>query len=117
MDPSSAPSATSGADARTVIGEPPRREAQTLLSHDAAVPPVVDPTHPAVIGPYRLIRVIAHGGMGIVWEAIDERLDRRVALKLLLGVRPGAQQVERFRREALHAAKLRHPNIISVHDV
>lgn len=61
--------------------------------------------------------LIATGGMAEVWTADDEVLARRVAVKILL---PGSARdpvlVERFRREALAAARLEHPNIISIYD-
>ncbi len=70
------------------------------------------------LGPYRLIRSIGHGGMGVVYEARDPRLDRSVAIKLL----PRAWSLdaaakERFLREAQTASALDHPNICTVHDV
>ncbi|MBI3273221.1 MAG: protein kinase [Planctomycetes bacterium] len=67
------------------------------------------------IGPYRLVREVGRGGMGIVYEAEDEALGRRVALKLLppaYGLTP--EFVERFHREASAAARLEHPNIARV---
>jgi serine/threonine-protein kinase len=69
-------------------------------------------------GRYHLIREIAHGGMGAVWEAEDTLLDRPVAIKLLH--RQFADEpefLERFRREARAAARLSHPNIVSLYDV
>ena len=63
--------------------------------------------------PYRLEEEIGRGGMGIVYRALDTRLERRVALKV---VPPGAS-VERIRREARVLAQLEHPGIVPVHDV
>lgn len=69
-------------------------------------------------GRYRLERRIGQGGMAEVWVALDEQLDRRVAVKWL---RPNLATdpvvAERFRREAIAVAGLNHPNIVSVHDV
>jgi serine/threonine-protein kinase len=68
-------------------------------------------------GRYRLLRRIGSGGMADVWLAEDPHLQRRVALKVLH--RRFAQDrefVERFRREAEHAAGLSHPNIVAVFD-
>ena len=66
---------------------------------------------------YRLEDVIAVGGMGQVWRARDETLERPVAVKV---VRPGAANretfLERFRAEARNSAALQHPNIVTVHD-
>ncbi len=70
------------------------------------------------IGPYRILERLGAGGMGEVFLAYDERLDRRVAIKR---IRPGEgvspQQQERFRREAKMAARLSHPAIVQVHDI
>ena len=69
------------------------------------------------LGPYALVRLLGRGGMGAVWEALDTRLNRRVAVKLMVaGPHASAQDTERFRREAQNSAKLRHPNIVPVHD-
>lgn len=68
-------------------------------------------------GRYRLQQRLAAGGMGAVYVGMDERLGRRVAVKLLdekLAVE--ADFVERFRREARAAASLNHPNIAQVYD-
>src|SRR2546421_11132375 len=69
-------------------------------------------------GRYRLIREIARGGMAAVWEAHDNLLDRRVAVKLLHPQFADEPEfLERFRREARAAASLNHPNVVSVYDV
>lgn len=68
------------------------------------------------IGDYRIVREIGRGGMGIVYEAVQESLGRRVALKVLNPKFAGsATQVSRFRREAEAVAQLHHTNIVSVH--
>ncbi len=70
------------------------------------------------LGPYRVIHEIGAGGMGVVYEGWDSRLDRRVALKLLPPAwSRSAVAKERFGREARAAAALDHPNICNVHDV
>src|SRR5688572_5731138 len=63
---------------------------------------------------YRLIRQIGEGGMGVVFEAHDERLDRRVALKWLRG--PSADR-DRLVREAQIAARVVHPLICQVYEL
>ncbi|WP_066902710.1 serine/threonine-protein kinase [Millisia brevis] len=66
---------------------------------------------------YRLQRLIATGGMGQVWEAVDNRLDRRVAVKILKPeFSTDAEFSERFRVEARTTALLNHPGIAGVHD-
>nr|CAA94719.1 serine-threonine protein kinase [Mycobacterium leprae] len=68
-------------------------------------------------GRYRLHRLIATGGMGQVWEAVDSRLGRRVAVKVLKGeFSSDPEFIERFRAEARTTAMLNHPGIASVHD-
>ncbi|MCG5433069.1 protein kinase [Mycobacterium sp. MYCO198283] len=68
-------------------------------------------------GRYRLQRLIATGGMGQVWEAVDSRLGRRVAVKVLKAeFSDDPEFVERFRAEARTVAMLNHPGIASVYD-
>ncbi|MCA8952490.1 MAG: serine/threonine protein kinase [Planctomycetes bacterium] len=70
------------------------------------------------LGDYVLGRELGRGGMGVVYEAVEESLGRRVALKVLSPHLPlSARQVERFRREAAAAAKLAHPDIVRIHAV
>src|SRR5690349_8714069 len=69
------------------------------------------------LGGYRLVRKIAEGGMGIVYEAVQLNLSRKVALKILneeLAAQP--EFLQRFEREAKAAASLNHPNVVQVHD-
>jgi eukaryotic-like serine/threonine-protein kinase len=66
---------------------------------------------------YELEQTIASGGMATVWRAMDKVLARRVAVKVLHAQLSGDQEfLERFRREALAAARLTHPNIIAIYD-
>jgi len=68
-------------------------------------------------GRYRLQRLIATGGMGQVWEAVDSRLGRRVAVKVLKAeFSSDPEFIERFRAEARTTAMLNHPGIASVYD-
>ena len=71
-----------------------------------------------IAGRYRLERHLATGGMAEVWLATDLTLDRKVAVKWLKPSLASDEIVaERFRREAIAAASLNHPNIVAVHDV
>jgi WD40 repeat protein len=73
---------------------------------------------PTSFGDYDLEEELAHGGMGVVYRARQRSLDRTVALKLLLlGRFAGAGSIHRFLREAEAAAQLRHPNIVSIHQI
>ncbi len=62
-------------------------------------------------------RRLGEGAMGVVFEAWDPKLDRAVALKLLRGTRADVMGPQRLVREAKALAKLRHPNVVTVHDV
>ncbi|HJS07051.1 MAG TPA: serine/threonine-protein kinase, partial [Pirellulales bacterium] len=72
---------------------------------------------PQQLGEYTIVREIGRGGMGVVYEAVQESLGRHVALKVLqVGGLCGAQ-LERFRREAKAAARLHHTNIVPVYGI
>jgi len=72
------------------------------------------------LGRYDLIRVLGKGAMGLVYEERDPNLDRRVAIKTIkvenLSDEAAAEYEVRFRTEARSAARLQHPNIVSVYD-
>ncbi len=87
------------------------------LPPSASGPASDDLTGRLLAGRYRLNRPIASGGMAQVWEATDQVLARRVAVKIL---HPHLARddsfVKRFRAEAIAAARLAHPSIVSVYD-
>ena len=70
-----------------------------------------------VVGRYRIVTLIAHGGMGSLYLARDPAIDRTIALKLLQKGFDDEAARERFAREARAAGRLRHPNIVTVFDV
>jgi serine/threonine protein kinase len=66
---------------------------------------------------YQILEKLGEGGMGVVYKALDTRLDRMVAVKVLPQHRlDDADAVQRFQREARALARLDHPNIVGVHD-
>lgn len=69
------------------------------------------------IGRYQILREIARGGMGVVFEAIDPALGRKIALKILKEGEADLESVKRLHREAALAGKLKHPRIVMVHEV
>jgi serine/threonine-protein kinase len=82
----------------------------------AAPPPATKEPLPERFGPYRVIALLGTGGMGRVYLALDEALDREVALKTLLpALAADTEFVARFTREARAAASLNHPNITQIY--
>lgn len=68
------------------------------------------------LGPYRIQGVIGEGGMGVVYRALDTKLNRQVAVKLLFDDLADPAARRRFQREAQMASSLNHPHILTVHD-
>jgi eukaryotic-like serine/threonine-protein kinase len=69
------------------------------------------------LGPYQLNTVIGEGGIGVVFSAVDTKLQRPVAIKFLSNELADADARHRFQREAQLASSLNHPHILTVHDV
>ena len=68
------------------------------------------------LGPYRIESIIGKGGMGVVYRALDTRLNRPVAVKFLSDELADPAARRRFQREAQTASSLNHPHILTVHD-
>ncbi|MBI3272908.1 MAG: tetratricopeptide repeat protein [Planctomycetes bacterium] len=87
--------------------QPPRRPA---TSESASTP--------RTLGKYELVQELGRGGMGIVYKAYHPLLKTHFAVKVLLaGIDASPEALERFHREAQAAARLKHPGIVSVHDI
>ena len=78
----------------------------------------MSPPSPSIgqtLGHYRIVEQIGAGGMGVVYRARDEQLERDVAIKVLpVGTLADEAARKRFRKEALALAKLNHPNIATI---
>ena len=89
---------------------------RVCLQHEqrsAAMPSFL---RPETLGDFQILREIGRGGMGVVYEALQKSLKRRVALKVVNPLIAGSEkQVRRFRREAESAARLHHSNIVPVY--
>jgi len=108
-DPAATPTADTLAATDTLLGTLPIAPTATRAELDIG----------AHVGRYLVIRRLGAGAMGVVYAAYDPKLDRKVALKLLVGAAAegteGARQ--RLEREAQALAQLAHPNVVGVHDV
>ena len=71
----------------------------------------------ALVGKYRLDRVLGTGGMGVVWAAFDPDLERPVAIKVLRSIDSVVTLRTRLLREARAMARLKHPNVLTVYEV
>ena len=70
------------------------------------------------IGPYQLLSIIGQGSSGEVYLAVDTRLSRRVAIKLLAADFSGdTERISRFKQEARTTSTLNHPNIVTIFEI
>ncbi|HOX07451.1 MAG TPA: protein kinase [Planctomycetota bacterium] len=124
--------AASGRSARSAVCPRCQRTfnafaAGETIDLSAAPPPPAEPAAATPAGQadtqphfheYRILGELGRGGMGVVYRAMQETLERQVALKVIrAGEAAGADEVQRFLREAVTAAKLRHPNIVTVYEL
>ncbi len=97
----------------------PSTERVSMSSRRASKPAFQAPSPgtPRRIGRYRVVSVLGRGGMGVVYRAWDDALQRQVAIKTLGSVIADREDLERFAREARLGASLRHPHIVGVHEI
>jgi len=127
-DPNAALADTRARPAASVPAPPPRpdrprgdaapRRAPSSTPPRATAPP--DDDHVPLgsqVGRFVIYKVLGAGGMGVVYEASDPDLDRRVALKLLRGGRGRNELSDRLLREAQALAQLSHPHVVTVYEV
>jgi non-specific serine/threonine protein kinase/serine/threonine-protein kinase len=103
-----------------------RTEVEELLARDSSVfldSPAADVSAetapakiPKLVGPYRILRPLGEGGMGMVFEAERDYPKRRVALKVLRRALPSETELRLFEREAHTLALLQHPNIAAIYE-
>jgi eukaryotic-like serine/threonine-protein kinase len=97
----------------TLAGGRAVEEATRLLANENMRGPEV-----SSIGPYRIVKLLGAGGMGKVYLAHDERLNRPVAVKLLSPYQAAEEErIRRFRKEAFAASALNHPNILTIYEI
>jgi serine/threonine protein kinase len=86
----------------------------TLRAQDVGVNELASGT---LLEHYKIVRRLGQGGMGVVYEAVDQKLGRHVAVKLLTATRDSSAALERFWREARAASSLNYPGICTIHEL
>src|SRR3954452_8635272 len=119
MDPKSEPSRPVGSSRSDPPSGAVHRDGTIAASADALPSrgPPAEAGEVGTLGPYRVVKELGRGGMGAVYAAVDTRLNRPVALQVMLpqsAAEPEAR--ERFLREARAAAQIVHDNVVTVHE-
>ncbi|HWY87649.1 MAG TPA: protein kinase, partial [Gemmataceae bacterium] len=109
-DPTKRTSVLAGADPEL------RREVEALLAQNEGGSTVTQLGAGMQLGSYRMEALLGEGGMGVVYRAIDTKLNRPVAIKFLSNELADAEARHRFQREAQMASSLNHPHILTVYD-
>ncbi len=110
MDPGAGADTGDAAGSETVVERAPG-----LSASDVAAQVGIDPR---AIGRFQVLRRLGRGGMGVVYSAYDEELDRRVAIKLLRPDRlRDPDSLQQFRGEAQAMARLSHANVVQIYEV
>ncbi len=87
---------------------------QLKRAADPSREPVLSRAIPERLGEFRVVRELGRGGMGVVYEAVQESLGRHVALKVIHHIHLDARRLQRFQREAQAVARLHHTNIVPI---
>jgi hypothetical protein len=100
-----------------LLDSPLLHRTASATANAPAFGPAATPGEIGTLGPYHIVKALGQGGMGAVYEAIDTRLGRRLALKVMIpqfAADPAAR--ERFLREARGAAQVSHDNVVTVYE-
>lgn len=113
-------------EVRELIGRAQQLRPAALATPPPRDTPSADLLHPPLeageigrVGHYRILSILGQGGMGVVYRALDVRLKRQVAVKMILprAGGPSPEGLARFRREAEVIARLEHPNVVKIHEI
>ncbi|QDU25728.1 Serine/threonine-protein kinase PrkC [Anatilimnocola aggregata] len=128
QQPTTSPALAAG-DASRIAERIKSLQLSQAVGSDPTLPPATASSFPAIarpatrageithLGPYRIVKVLGRGGMGVVYQAEDEQLSRLVAIKAMLPSQSNATSRQRFLREARAAAALKHDHVVTIYQV